>query len=147
QSDLAVREWRRALAVDSKHSAAAQALANAGTEGRILVQPQSRPPAATTVSGAATPAKTTNVKASMTSRPAKPLTLDQVSFDLLQRARNSSERGNMIDAVDSFRRLLSRQGGYFAPANLEISYALLNLKRFDEAIANLQEVTNRDGDR
>jgi hypothetical protein len=36
--DLAVREWRRALAVDPQHSAAAQSLAGAGIEGRITVE-------------------------------------------------------------------------------------------------------------
>jgi len=42
---------------------------------------------------------------------------------------------------------LSREGGYFAPANLEMSYALLHLNRYDEARANLLEVSKRDGAR
>ena len=53
----------------------------------------------------------------------------------------------MSEAVDNFRRLLSRQGGYFPPANLELSYALLSLKRYDEALTNLFEVSKRDGAR
>src|SRR6185369_9484048 len=36
QSDLAVREWRRALAVDPKHSAAAAALSR-GAEDDVIV--------------------------------------------------------------------------------------------------------------
>ena len=40
----------------------------------------------------------------------------------------------MTEAVDNFRRVLSRQDGYFPPANLELSYALLSLKRYDEAL-------------
>jgi tetratricopeptide (TPR) repeat protein len=52
-----------------------------------------------------------------------------------------------LEAVDNFRRLLSRQNGYFPPANLELSYALLSLKRYDEAIVNLVDVTRRDGAR
>ena len=53
----------------------------------------------------------------------------------------------MPEAVDNFRRVLSRENGYFPPANLELSYALLGLKRDDEAFANLLEVTKRDGAR
>src|SRR5205085_12389710 len=79
-------------------------------------------------------------------RPAK-LTLDQMSFEFLQRARNASERGNLPEAIDNFRRVLNRQGGYFAPVNLELSYALLSLKRYDEALGNLLQVTQRDGGR
>ena len=144
QNDLAAREWRRALAVDPKHDAATQALARIGTEGRIEVEPVKtvRQPEATAV------AKKSPVVAGATSAPAgKRLTLDQASYNFLQRARSASERGKMSEAVDNFRLVLSRQGGYFPPANLELSYALLSLKRYDEAIANLVEVSRRDGAR
>jgi tetratricopeptide (TPR) repeat protein len=136
QYDLATREWRRALLVDPQHDAAKQALARGGTEGRIVVesQPPSKPVR-----------KAEGSKASVASGPT--LTLDRVSFDLLQRARHASERGKTLEAVDNFRRLLSRQNGYFPPANLELSYALLSLKRYDEAIVNLVDVTRRDGAR
>ena len=53
----------------------------------------------------------------------------------------------MLEAVENFRRVLSRNNGYFPPANLELSYALLTLKRYDEAIANLIDVSRRDGAR
>ena len=53
----------------------------------------------------------------------------------------------MADAVQNFQRVLSRQGGYFPPANLELSYALLSLKRYDEALTNLLQVSQRDGTR
>jgi tetratricopeptide (TPR) repeat protein len=75
------------------------------------------------------------------------LVLDQISFDYLQRARDASERGKLLDAVNNFQKLLNRQGGYFPPANLELSYALLSLKRYDEALAQLLTVTQRDGAR
>jgi tetratricopeptide (TPR) repeat protein len=75
------------------------------------------------------------------------LTLDQDSFNYLQRARNASEHGKMSEAVDNFQRVLSREDGYFPPANLELSYALLSLKRYDEAIKNLLAVSTRDGAR
>ena len=132
QNDLAAREWRRALAIDPHHDAAAQALAHVGSEGRIVVR---------------TPAAKASPKVELTPAAETPLTLDQVSFDFLQRARAASERGKMLEAVENFRRVLNRQGGYFAPANLELSYTLLSLKRKDEALANLLQVSQRDGAR
>jgi tetratricopeptide (TPR) repeat protein len=142
QNDLAAREWRRALAVDPEHDAAAQALAHVGTEGRIAVESRPAAKKSSSAGPSAAPA------ARPTAAPAaKPLVLDQASFDFLQRARSASERGKMSEAVDNFRRVLSRQGGYFPPANLELSYALITLKRYDEAFTNLLEVTRRDGAR
>src|SRR6185369_3744991 len=109
-----------------------QALANVGNEERIVV----------TASPAVNkPAATTKVSAP------KSLELDQASFDFLQQARNAAERGKTTEAVENFRRVLSREGGYFPPANLELSYALLRLNRYDEARANLLEVSKRDGAR
>lgn len=137
QNDLAAREWRRALTVDPEHDAAKQALARGSSEGRIVVE-------------VAKPVRKaeTNAVAKNTSTLAGPtLKLDQVSFNYLQRARDASERGKMLEAVENFRRLLSRQNGYFPPANLELSYVLLNLKRYDEAIGNLVDVSRRDGAR
>ena len=121
QNDLAVREWQRALHVDPKHDAAAQALAVANTEEE-------------------------KIRVSKPDAPKK-VALDQASFDYLQKARNASERGKMLEAVENFQQVLNRQGGYFGPANLELSYALLNLKRYDEALGNLLQVTQRDGAR
>jgi tetratricopeptide (TPR) repeat protein len=135
QNDLAAREWRRTLAVDPKHDAAKQALATEGRGDRIVVVSNT---AAKRSPAAAGPSATA---------AARPLELDQASFDYLQRAREASERGKKSDAADSYRRLLSRNNGYFAPANLELSYALLSLKQYDEALANLLEVTKRDGAR
>lgn len=137
QSDLAAREWRRAIVVDPKHDAARQSLARGGDEDVIAV---AKAPAVKSP-------KSTTAKAPPASGPVRRLTLNQTSFDLLQRARDASERGKMLDAVDNYRRLLNREGGYFAPANLELSYALLGLKRYDEALAQLRQVSERDGAR
>lgn len=142
QRDLAAREWRRALLVDPQHDAAAYALGRVGTEDRIVVASQ---PAASEV-------KPNLVKPVIESKLApasepKSLTLDQASFDFMQKARDASERGKMSEAVDNFRRVLSRQGGYFPPANLELSYALLTLKRYDEALPHLLQVSEREGAR
>ena len=130
QDDLAAREWRRALLVDPQHNAAKQALTRGSTEGRIAVESQ--------------PAAKPGRKAE---GGAPRLTLDPISFDFLQRARNAAERGKILEAIENYRRVLSRQNGYFPPANLELSFALFSLKRYNEAIGNLLEVSKRDGAR
>jgi len=136
QNDLAAREWRRALAIDPQHGGAKQALANGRNEERIVV-------------AASQPVKPATTVRTVNNSPvaAKTLTIDQASYDLLQRARSAAERGKTIEAVEHFQRLLSRQNGYFPPANLELSYALLTLKRYDEAQTNLLQVSRRDGAR
>jgi tetratricopeptide (TPR) repeat protein len=133
QNDLAAREWRRVLAIDPQHDAAKQALATARDEERI-------------VGAASQPVKPVSTVNKSLAAP-KSIQIDQASYDLLQRARSAVERGKMPQAVGDFQRLLRRQNGYFPPANLEMSYALLSLKRYDEARANLLEVSKRDGAR
>lgn len=145
QKDLAAREWRRALAVDAQHDAAAQALAKVRNDENIVVVREETPAAIKTV--AVKPEAKSAGPTSTSIRVSKPLSLDQATFDYLQRARNASERGKMTEAVENFQRVLGRQGGYFAPANLELSYVLLSLKRYDEALGNLIAVTKRDGTR
>ncbi len=151
QSDLAAREWRRALNVDPHHQAAAQALARSSMEERIVVadlKPAAKPALskpALSKPGAAKPPATESE--SVATHSSKTLILDPISYDLLQRARDSAERGKVPEAVTNYRRLLNRENGYFAPANLELSYALLTLKRVDEAFDNLLEVSKRDGAR
>lgn len=156
QNDLAAREWRRALHVDPQHDGATQALARAGTEGRVEVKPQPVK-AVRQVNDSAAESKSPQPVAVSMKSPAsagpsaasssKSLTLDQASFNFLQRARDASENGKMSEAVENYRRVLSREDGYFAPANLELGFALLSLKRYDEALAALLEVNKRDGAR
>jgi tetratricopeptide (TPR) repeat protein len=135
ERDLAAREWRRALLVDPDHDAAAYALGRVGTEERIVVESPAKVAAPTASAPESKPPGT------------KPLSLDQISFDFLQRARDASEHGKMSEAIDNFRRVLARRGGYFPPANLELSFALLTLKRYDEALPHLLQVSQRDGTR
>jgi len=137
QNDLAAREWGRALVVDPKHTGAAEALARNKSEDVIVVE---RTPVVK-------PATARAPKVSSARPEVSRLALDQASFDFLQRARTASERGKLGDAIDNYRRVLTRQGGYFAPANLELSYALLSVKRHDEALPLLLQVTQRDGAR
>ena len=141
ESDLAIREWRRALRIDPAHKAAAQALSLGATSQTAIVIVS--PPRA---SGRPEP----HVKKSLASpnpTTVKPLELDAVSYDFLQRARNLSELGKHREAIENYQRVLSRSHGYFPPANLELCYALLALNRTDEAFANLLQVANRDGAR
>ena len=156
ESDLAAREWRRTLSIDPAHRAAAQALLLVGP-GRIVVRPEAsakapKPPTDTTrmprLSAGISEASPRLEKSSSSPNPASPkvLTLDPVSYEFLQRARNLRERGKHQEAIENYQRVLSRSQGYFPPANLELSYALLMLKRNDEAFANLVQVANRDGD-
>jgi tetratricopeptide (TPR) repeat protein len=141
QSNLAVRAWRRALQVDPNHVAAAQALARGEDEPEISVEKPVPAPKSAKSESPTTPRAATSPRATRT------LTLDQASFDFLQRARDAAERGKTLEAIDNFRRVLNRQSGYFAPANLELSYALLSLKRNDEALGQLLQVSQRDGAR
>ena len=141
QNDLAAREWRRALVADPKHTAAAEALARNANEEVIAVE------RAPVVKSATKSATSSAPKVSSTPPAVNRLTLDPTTFDFLQRARAASERGKLTEAIDNYRRVLSRQDGYFAPANLELSYALLSLKRHDEAFPLLLQVTQRDGAR
>ena len=139
QKDLAAREWRRALIVDPQHDAAAQALASIDEDDRITVVESA--PSKTAPNTARVETKTASL------RGPNNLALDHVSYDFLQKARNATEQGKLTEAVDNFQRVLQRQGGYFAPANLELSYVLLTLKRYDEAMGNLIAVSKRDGSR
>jgi len=134
QNDLAAREWRRTLAIDPQHDGAKLALAKDGTGEQIVV-------------AASPPSKTATPVVNKSPAGPKPLQIDQTSYDLLQRARSEVERGKTVEAIADFKRLLNRQGGYFPPANLELSYALLSLKRYEEAQTNLLLVSRRDGAR
>jgi tetratricopeptide (TPR) repeat protein len=148
QNDLAVREWRRVLALDPEHKAAAEALSRVGSEERIVVAPRRvEPPAKPGAEPVVAERSGVSKVSTSSARAPRTLSLDQPGFDLLQRARNSNEKGNTLDAADSYTRLLARQGGYFPPANLELSFTLMSLKRYDEARANLQMVVDRDGAR
>ena len=137
QRDLAAREWRRALVIDPQHDAAKQALANVGSEEKIVVEPKPR--------SSSHESRTLELKVS--EKRSTPLTLDPISFDYLQRARSAAERGKLPEAVENFQKVLKLEGGYFPPASLELSYALISLKRFDEALGKLLEVTKHDGQR
>ncbi|MDQ3472888.1 MAG: tetratricopeptide repeat protein, partial [Acidobacteriota bacterium] len=143
ETDRAVREWNRAIAVDPKHSAAAQALKGAGGLSRSAAKSTAGPRATETNQVTAR-----NENALSTANSAgSAYTLDPENHQLLQRARDAHEQGRYEEAVDSFRRVIARQGGYFSPANLELSYSLMELRRNDEAITALLLVAEKDAAR
>ena len=77
QSDLASREWRRALAVDPEHDAARQALANPRDEEKIVVVAPAVAPK---------PVAVAEAKSASIEKP-KTLSLDQTSYDFLAGSR------------------------------------------------------------
>ncbi|MEP6635583.1 MAG: tetratricopeptide repeat protein [Acidobacteriota bacterium] len=147
ESDLAIREWQRALAVDPEHAGAKRALAGAGDSANITVsayRPPSKAPSNNSSPGGMRPVtKDSRTGTSSLGR----LTVDAETYSFLQRGRSARERGRHEDAVVNYGRVISRMGGYFSAANLELSYSLMALKRNDEAIAALLPVTQKDGNR
>src|ERR1051325_11448635 len=103
QNDLAAREWRRALAVDPNHQAAAQALARSSTADRIVVaevKPASKPaPSKPALSKPVSSKPAVTESESVTTHSPKTLILDQTSYDLLLRARDAADRGKTAEAV------------------------------------------------
>lgn len=77
----------------------------------------------------------------------KPLVANATSLDLLRRARAAREGGRDTEAVALYKRAVENNGGYFAPANLEMGYALASLKRNEEAAASVLSVIKREGTR
>lgn len=77
----------------------------------------------------------------------KPLVANGSALDLLRRARAARESGRDAEAVALYRRAVESNGGYFAPANLEMGYTLANLRRNEEAAASVLTVIKREGAR
>lgn len=155
ESDLAIREWKRAISVNPEHVAARQALNGSVNLPRITMAETPAPRVVSEKSAATVDQpRTASVseqpsKKIKTTRPgsSKSVAVDRETYGFLQTARNSRERNRQEDAVTNYQRVISRMGGYFAPANLELSYVLISLKRFDEAMARLLPVTQQDGAR
>ncbi|HVG31321.1 MAG TPA: tetratricopeptide repeat protein [Pyrinomonadaceae bacterium] len=79
--------------------------------------------------------------------PARSFSVDPVSYTMLRSARDAGDEGKYEEAVRRYRGVLSRNGGYLPPANLELGLALINLHRNGEAIAALNPVAERNGAR
>jgi tetratricopeptide (TPR) repeat protein len=101
-------------------------------------------------SGAGSGRKTGSIKSGSVKRDTnglRPLKVSNETYDLLQRARVAREDGRSDEAIKFYRRALSLNGGFLPPANLELSFVLSTMKRYDEAAATLTALTNREGER
>ena len=112
QSDLAAREWRRAIVVDPDHDAAKQALASVRREERIVVQPE---PTEVKTAVAKKPAA---VAAPAPANASKSLSLDATSFDFCIEP-HASERGRGGSRCE-LSACVETQGGTFLP-QIELS--------------------------
>jgi tetratricopeptide (TPR) repeat protein len=74
----------------------------------------------------------------------RPLVIGRETYDLLGRAREAREGRRGEEAVALYRRAIESNGGYFAPANLELGFTLAALQRTQEAVASLLAVTGRE---
>jgi tetratricopeptide (TPR) repeat protein len=75
------------------------------------------------------------------------LTVDRETYGWLERARAAREAGRGEEAATFYRRVLARSNGLFPPANLELSFVLTEMKRYDEAAEILLIVAKREGTR
>lgn len=75
------------------------------------------------------------------------LTVDRETYGWLERARAAREGGRNEEAATFYRRVLARSHGFFPPANLELSFVLTEMKRYDEAAETLAIVAKREGAR
>jgi tetratricopeptide (TPR) repeat protein len=81
------------------------------------------------------------------SKSLRPLNVDRETYTLLRRARTARESQRFDESVALYRRVIEGSGGYFPPANLELSFALASLGRDEEAVTSLQSVARKDGER
>jgi tetratricopeptide (TPR) repeat protein len=81
------------------------------------------------------------------SASSRPVIANRDALDLLRRARAAREDGRDEEALALYRRAVESNGGYFAPANLELAYTLASLRRSEEAAASVLSVIRRDGTR
>jgi tetratricopeptide (TPR) repeat protein len=71
------------------------------------------------------------------------LVVGRETYSLLQRAREAREAQRGEEAVALYRRAIESNGGYFAPADLELGFTLASMQRQQEAVASLLVVTDR----
>jgi tetratricopeptide (TPR) repeat protein len=77
----------------------------------------------------------------------RPLVVKKQTYELLRRARHARDSDSDEEAVALYRNAIESNGGYFAPANLELGFTLAGLSRDEEAIASLLLVIRREGAR
>lgn len=173
EADQAMVQWKRTLVLQPDHKDAALALARAyaedGSPDRgLLVLDQftggsvpvpeitaARMRIMAEAAAAKQPERSemragsigVEAKLVASSASSRTLSVDPQTYALLQSARAAREASRYEEAIGYYRRVLASHKGFFPPANLEMSYALINLRRYDEAIALLSAVTIREGAR
>jgi tetratricopeptide (TPR) repeat protein len=115
------------------------------------VPPKSSAPATVSAKRDAVARKAKSVKSGSGSKRAnatlRSLSVDRETYGWLERARAAREGGRSEEALTFYRRVLSRSNGLFPPANLELSFVLTGLKRYEEAAETLSIVARREGAR
>jgi tetratricopeptide (TPR) repeat protein len=81
------------------------------------------------------------------SKPLHPLVVSREAYSLLMNAREARGENRGAEAVALYRRAIGANGGYFAPANIELGYTLTVMHRNEEAAANLRAVVEKEGAR
>lgn len=168
EAGLAIREWNRTLRLDRTHADAAIALARLYVEDGEPVRAQAVLDLVTTrdeatrariaearlalnsvetyrPSNTSTASHTRNTSVSSAPRTGA-VTVDQTTYDLLNRARTAREAQRYEEAVTLYRRVLAREAD-FAPALLELSFAQMSLRQHEEAIGTLENLVRRESSR
>lgn len=176
EAGLAIDEWKRTLRLQPGHADAAAALARALAEdgdpeaalavldsfnARAGRRGEAAPRVVTVARGeivaAANVAGGEREEAKRTAAPEReagpkrgalrPLVVRNDTYEFLRRARAAREAARLAQAASLYRDAIRSNGGYFAPANLELGFALSGLGRTDEAIESLLLVVRRSGAR
>ena len=72
---------------------------------------------------------------------------DRRAYALLLDARAARADERNEEAVGLYRRAIREGGGYLAPANMEMGFALFSMRRHEEAAASLLVVVRKEGAR
>jgi tetratricopeptide (TPR) repeat protein len=86
-------------------------------------------------------------EARTSSKQLRPLVVGREAYSLLMSARDARADKHDEEAVALYRKAIEANGGYFAPANIELGYTLTGLHRNEEAAASLLVVLRKEGAR
>jgi tetratricopeptide (TPR) repeat protein len=81
------------------------------------------------------------------SKPLRPLVVGREAYALLMDAREARADNRTSEAAALYRRAIQANDGYFAPANIELGYTLMSMRRNQEAVTSLLVVVRKEGAR
>jgi tetratricopeptide (TPR) repeat protein len=84
-------------------------------------------------------------EARSSSKPLHSLVVGREAYSLLMNARDARAENHDAEAVALYRKAIEANGGYFAPASIELGYTLTGLHRNEEAAASLLVVLRKEG--